>query len=773
MFKILRRSFFLLFVLVFPVFYSCGEAEISGKNLDSLKKDFLAGDYSVAENADLQEVERAGKKYSGLPYILYSFMGGKNSQRGEFYLYETMKHGPYPLDAVAYSVLAKKTDSAYFSLALKEAERFKGIKYRDFFPYTNPEYVESLKAYYDIKNGEFKTSDDLLNLDLYDLKGFSGVYQKKDLEFLQPDYYVLRDCVYLISIFERAGLALLNENSSISVLQDKLSNQEFINNLILFFLMYPSNSYWYRQAFDSFSVFYEKACELYPGFFDSKKLMEISLVYQAAGGRLLSGSKAYGMAAKSFKSFIQSLPEDYLKVFFGYYGLASDCGKAFLYGGGEEVFNGTLVELYSVIPDTYTVSFYKGRLYGVMGQYTRSVEYFEKAFMLANSDSQADYALLNLFEMLRKNSPEKLYNYIFKYSGRWHDSAVFVGFWEEYITYLCENRDWNLIYSIYTSFGASLHADTCARLGYLTGKIVSDSLFEDNVFKTSGDRLKFAGACFLEALNKDHNIFYYRMMALKELKRDDFAPETQIDSIIPVTKDCTLDKTAMADLKKTVQILLEWGLSSEAYEILLFYDFLPVDYVESLVDCFYNSGYWEKGLRVASRFMYSPDRKLTKEDYKYLYPLGFENLIEEISREFNLDKNLVYGLVRTESFFNPGINSSAGAVGLTQLMLPTAIDTAKKLKISDLVSDVEDLKNPELNLRLGCSYLSQLISRLDGKKLDALFAYNGGITRVRRWRAGASDLSDELFLEIVPFKETRDYGRKVLSAEYFYEYLYR
>ena len=148
-------------------------------------------------------------------------------------------------------------------------------------------------------------------------------------------------------------------------------------------------------------------------------------------------------------------------------------------------------------------------------------------------------------------------------------------------------------------------------------------------------------------------------------------------------------------------------------------------------------------------------------------------MIEEISGKFSLDKNLVFGLVRTESFFNPEVGSSAGAVGLTQLMLSTAKDTARKLKISDKVTGVEDLKNPRLNLILGCSYLSEMISRLDGNVLNALFAYNGGITRVRRWRSEAEDLSDELFLEVVPFQETRDYGRKVLSAASFYEYLYR
>ncbi len=323
------------------------------------------------------------------------------------------------------------------------------------------------------------------------------------------------------------------------------------------------------------------------------------------------------------------------------------------------------------------------------------------------------------------------------------------------------------------SYGESLHPDTEARLSYLTGKIISDSLTEGSLNQSASGGKDLEESCFLNALNKDHNLFYYRVMALKELEKADFAQETQIDSIIPVSMDFSMKTGFKDDLMDSVKTLLDWGFEGEAAKILQNYEFLPVDYVESLVDCFYNSGYWEKGLRVASRFMYTPDRKLTKEDYRYLYPRGFNDLIEEISGKFSLDKNLVFGLVRTESFFNPEVGSSAGAVGLTQLMLSTAKDTARKLKISDKVTGVEDLKNPRLNLILGCSYLSEMISRLDGNVLNALFAYNGGITRVRRWRSEAEDLSDELFLEVVPFQETRDYGRKVLSAASFYEYLYR
>ena len=72
-----------------------------------------------------------------------------------------------------------------------------------------------------------------------------------------------------------------------------------------------------------------------------------------------------------------------------------------------------------------------------------------------------------------------------------------------------------------------------------------------------------------------------------------------------------------------------------------------------------------------------------------------------------------------------------------------------------------------------CIYiLNNLTERLNNSIIMALFAYNGGPTRVRRWQRAASDLPIDLFLETIPFLETRDYGRKVLSAAAFYGYLY-
>ena len=100
-------------------------------------------------------------------------------------------------------------------------------------------------------------------------------------------------------------------------------------------------------------------------------------------------------------------------------------------------------------------------------------------------------------------------------------------------------------------------------------------------------------------------------------------------------------------------------------------------------------------------------------------------------------------------------------------MPSTAGDISRKLKVYDY-----DLTDAYTNLRFGSFYLDELIGRLDGSVMLALFSYNGGITRVRNWVRANSTLPRDLFLEVIPYSETRDYGRKVLSAAVIYAALY-
>lgn len=140
----------------------------------------------------------------------------------------------------------------------------------------------------------------------------------------------------------------------------------------------------------------------------------------------------------------------------------------------------------------------------------------------------------------------------------------------------------------------------------------------------------------------------------------------------------------------------------------------------------------------------------------YRYPLGYEREIKASCLEFGVDENLVRGVIRTESGYNPKAVSGAGAVGLMQLMPQTAAWTASKLGDEELAQRLDD---PAANIRLGVAHLKYLLGKFSEK--DALAAYNAGEGNVARWIAEGR--------EEYGFEETRNYVKRVLKAKKIYE----
>ena len=119
--------------------------------------------------------------------------------------------------------------------------------------------------------------------------------------------------------------------------------------------------------------------------------------------------------------------------------------------------------------------------------------------------------------------------------------------------------------------------------------------------------------------------------------------------------------------------------------------------------------------------------------------------------------------------FDSRIESPAGAVGLMQLMPATARETARGLGIR-YSSDV--LTDPGTNLRLGTNFLAGLVQRFDGRAEDALAAYNAGPTRMRQWQQRPIYGDRDVFMEHVPFRETRHYVKVVQQYARIYTALY-
>ena len=146
------------------------------------------------------------------------------------------------------------------------------------------------------------------------------------------------------------------------------------------------------------------------------------------------------------------------------------------------------------------------------------------------------------------------------------------------------------------------------------------------------------------------------------------------------------------------------------------------------------------------------------------FPMPFRNEVVAQAREIGLDPAYVYGLIRQESRFIMDARSHVGASGLMQIMPATARWTAKQIGIDykpDMITD------RDINLRLGTAYLKLVLDDFGGSQALAAAAYNAGPGRPRRWREGPP-LEPAVWAENIPFNETRDYVKKVLSNAVYY-----
>jgi soluble lytic murein transglycosylase len=152
------------------------------------------------------------------------------------------------------------------------------------------------------------------------------------------------------------------------------------------------------------------------------------------------------------------------------------------------------------------------------------------------------------------------------------------------------------------------------------------------------------------------------------------------------------------------------------------------------------------------------------------YPLDYSDLFNREGARDGLDPLLLASVARQESGFDPAIGSSAGAIGLLQLVPSTAQDVATAADLGTV--GVADLRRAALNRRLGAAYLAAQAKNEEGDLARALAAYNGGGGNVARW-AKRSGSDPDLFYETIDFAETRAYLRAVSDNYAIYTFLYR
>ncbi len=155
------------------------------------------------------------------------------------------------------------------------------------------------------------------------------------------------------------------------------------------------------------------------------------------------------------------------------------------------------------------------------------------------------------------------------------------------------------------------------------------------------------------------------------------------------------------------------------------------------------------------------------DDIELRFPTSYADKILENSIQQKLNPAIIFGLVRRESAFNENAYSPVGARGLMQIMPGTGRQIAKYMKVRWRGNN--SLYNPETNIKYGAFYYQKLLTQFDGNYALALAAYNAGPNRVKKWLPESESMPADIWIETIPFKETREYVINVLAYALIYQ----
>ena len=167
--------------------------------------------------------------------------------------------------------------------------------------------------------------------------------------------------------------------------------------------------------------------------------------------------------------------------------------------------------------------------------------------------------------------------------------------------------------------------------------------------------------------------------------------------------------------------------------------------------------------QIWDRCINTSERTKNETDFDQRFPMPFRDAVIKRAQGISLDPAYVYGLIRQESRFIMDARSGVGASGLMQVMPATARWTARKIGLDGFTPN--QINDRDTNITIGTAYLKLALDDLGGSMAMAAAAYNAGPSRPRSWRgqAGSPTLDAAIWAENVPFSETRDYVKKVLS----------
>ena len=338
------------------------------------------------------------------------------------------------------------------------------------------------------------------------------------------------------------------------------------------------------------------------------------------------------------------------------------------------------------------------------------------------------------------------------YTDKDKNDLSFIKVLDEYILEAIQLEDYGNLYALYRNGQDIINKAVLSRLAFINARLI----YHKFINAKSKDE-------YIELLHSsiDYNHTSYASFMSKYLLKQG------INDFFKNSLDVHYDQS---DYEKFLEGFLKFNLHSYvsafvANDFKSGYRFSP-NFYRRLYDELVKHEYYYESTLVINYLVKQDDLALDRDDYKRLYPYLYSNLVNYWSNRRGLEPSLVFALIKAESSFKRDAISKPGAIGLMQIMPLTSVDVSKEIKYYDY-----DLKHPQDNIIIGTYYLSKKIGMLKGV-YKALASYNGGIGNVRKWEKDYGHLPKELFIEAIPFGQTRNYIKKILVYSVLYDALY-
>ncbi len=486
----------------------------------------------------------------------------------------------------------------------------------------------------------------------------------------------------------------------------------------------------------------------------------------------------------------------------------ADAAKAFLYSNssreGLSRFSRLEAEAFQkarLAPDpassaraarvAWTAAFYRARFYRALELWPEAVDAFSHAVDLAPAPADVDDALWYVVECRGKLAMAKTktakpgsaaalraealarrrqLEALDEASRRWSDPTRYADLADSLTRDALRARDWYIVDHLSECLARLASPSLGARCSYIATRAQELGLYPESsrllgrdpdspMVRGRGTRDTLM-ARYRQILDDPAATLHYRALSAWRLGAE--------PQLLPADLPDPPAPREAGALEGFIAGFVGFGMADLAYrESLERMPALDRESVRRLAKDIADSGRIDSSMRLIIALMERSDWDPRLSDYELLYPRPFISELRSIRPRADIPEALIFGLVRSESYFSFDAYSRAGAIGLTQLMPGTAAEIATSLGMSGY-----DLRTPKDNIRIGMAMFAELLDETGGRAFRSMMAYNAGRGRLKKWLSESGDLPDDLMIEALGIEETRQYCRNILQATIMYGEIY-